>query len=283
MSIFLTAKVPASLRTYAKSCQLANVAPEPYDAWLIRTEATRLNEPIKCNAIYSLDRLTLGCVNGPRWIVSEKTVTVKCILPKGTKVVAPRVVLKVEQIHPFECYAHAISCWTAPPAQLLLGMPKTNWLQLGFFDLPPSLDGQIGEMNCLDAPRTEPLADVTVTGEDIGFSIWHLIALGLFDDGSMDEFLASLHEVPLEALIQDLKEAMSGLQPYYVTELHKFDIPGLGIDELLAVTAFRTPFELCTLFSRPFLSQYDFKEPLVPILQKFVEQTTAKIEEAENE
>jgi hypothetical protein len=279
MSIFLSAKVPAALRTYAKSCVLASVAPEPYDAWIIRTEAAKLNEPVKCKAIYALDRLTLACVNGPRWIVSEKTITVKCVLPRGTRIIAPRVVIKVEQRNQFECFAHAISCWTAPPTNIVLGMEKTNWLQLGRYALHPAMTEKIGEFNMLEAPRTEPTPGMEVTSEEIGFSIWHLIALGLFDDGSMDEFLVSLHDVPLEMLIQDLKEAMSCLQPYYVTELHKFDIPGLGIDELLAVTAYRTPFELCTLFRRPFLSQYEYGGPLVAILDKFVEQTTKRIED----
>lgn len=282
MSIFLKASVPAALRSYAKSCLMAHVEPEPYDAWHVSTDKFQLTEPVKFGALFSTEKILLKCVQGPKWIVSEKVVEVRCVIPQGTRIVAPRVVIKAEQLYPWECYASSVSCWTPPPTNLLLRSESTNWLQLGYYDLPDSFEAQLGEVNFLDQPRTELPSGGLLTAEKVGYSIWHLIALGLFDGDSLDEFMRQIEDVPMEEMVNDLKEHMSKMQVHYVTELYRYDISGMGIEEFLAVTAYRTPFELCTLFQTPFLGYYDYEGPIHPLLEKFAKQTQDRIDQMQS-
>ena len=91
----------------------------------------------------------------------------------------------------------------------------------------------------------------------MGFSIWHLIALGLFPADFLMEFLETAKKHPPEQRKQDLAETMKVLDEEYRSLIDEFPSYPYTWDELKAITAFRSVRELCELTRKPLFGWYD--------------------------
>lgn len=123
-------------------------------------------------------------------------------------------------------------------------------------------------------PYRGRLSDGYATDCEDGYTIWHLIAAGLYAQAELRPFLLGTTSLQGDLLLDDLREAMT-VFPYHCAWRYEVS-PTLGYnyDEFRALTAFRTPREICRLRATPFLAEYFVRrEWLHPVLTSFRTQT----------
>jgi len=107
-----------------------------------------------------------------------------------------------------------------------------------------------------------------------GYTIWHLIAAGLYSQMELGPFLIQTTSIAPDTLLDDLGEVMT-VFPHVCAWRHA--IPSFSPqswEELRALTAFRTPREICRLRKTPFLAEYHVeKEWMHPVVEAFRRQT----------
>jgi hypothetical protein len=189
--------------------------------------------------------------------------------------VARKVVLHVPVRAPLQIYAdYVVSHAVLTP--FITAKPFTIFHVFQPTSIPSHLKACV--VHQYDPPRKELQHNSTLTTEKIGFSIWHLIALGLFEKEVIDEFLVSLGEVSKDILATDIRETMSNLNDNFKEDIDKLGLDGLDWEEIKALIAYRNTFELCVQTKRPFLGAYTCDSTLIPpVVEALVNQTALKL------
>lgn len=274
--------IPPSVRAYAASCAASGIDPRRTGSWRLELDDMTLSAPIRgVSCIYGVGNLKIASPRGVgvRRLVCENTLTVLSPLPEGTELVADRVVLHQPVRVPISIFARTVI--SRAPLTPFLGIKLAESISLFHpAGTPPLVPSHLKHIPLFvyDAPRTSLPPEATLTTEKIGFSIWHLIALGLFEKDVINEFLDSLNGVPLDTLRVDISESAMGLNDNFQSAMPKLGLTGLSWEECKEVLAWRTTFELCMQTRRPFLSPYEYDAKLVPpAVSRLIQQTTQRL------
>jgi hypothetical protein len=125
-------------------------------------------------------------------------------------------------------------------------------------------------MHCLwPSERVEQPSIGKLCYEDHGFSIWHMIALEIYDPEDLPAFLKLAQEQPEETVQLDLWEFTTdtpALEPYIQAYLWENEVWSLPWPVLRRLLAYRNPLELCMLVGSPFLdyAMEFFEEAALP-------------------
>lgn len=174
-------------------------------------------------------------------------------VPGGVETIeAARVLLDVPELCPLTVSADTLFVLRGDYRQL---SPLSRWRKgvvcLGAGRRVP------GDMHWLwpeerrEAPPTGRLCT-----EEVGFSIWHMIALEIYEPEELPAFLELAAEEPRETIEKDLWECMTASP-----EIAFHVLPYLGQNEIWRLPwpvvkrllAYRSPLELCLLSGAPFL------------------------------
>lgn len=104
-----------------------------------------------------------------------------------------------------------------------------------------------------------------LTSEDCGYTMWHLLAAQLLAPSTARAFLEVASEESTNVLIDDLQEHMAVFPADYrlvlrATPSHRLT-PAWPWEEFRAVTAWRSPIEICRLIGRPLVTiQVDWQK-----------------------
>ena len=102
--------------------------------------------------------------------------------------------------------------------------------------------------------------------EEIGYSMWHLVAAKLLEDNIQQQFLygATNDGITANDLLDDLREGMSVFRAH-----HKPTNFEGSWDELVRRTAFKTPLEICVELNVPLIlwdEEEGFEGKLHPVI-----------------
>lgn len=285
ISVLDLGRVPRALRTYAFGCSEKHVKVNRFDGWRVYVEKKTLDTPLRGTAVYSLKELVLNKAQVVKWVVSETAITVNCELSEGMRLIAP----KIRVNHPQKAKSLSFCCQTllhaAPWAHVGLENPETQvyqcWAPEPAFvasQLRWRENGWTGKARLLDPLRKAVPDGGILTTEQFGFSLWHLLAVGMYDAASIEDFLNSTFTVEKNVIITDLKEFMTVFDKGFKTEPELLGFDGLTWEEFCEITAFRCPFELVLLTGKSFLESYTFDDSLLsPTLKAFRQQTVERL------
>lgn len=266
-------RIPTYAREFIKECKDSNQETKQIGPWQVHYNATAL-KPSQSRAIYSLADLVVNKTTPAHIIISETSIELNVKLKPKSLVVAPRVRILCEQDKSVIFFCNAVfNAVTTTP--MLLIKPDV-WVQCG----PLVTPAYTTKLYIYPELRKSLPPDRVQTTETQGVSYWHLLALNALDKETAENFIKSTMEAPEEILVADMREAMTELSNsvrYDITNNSKLN--HLQWEEIIRITAYRTPFELCQLFARPFLSEYGFMNypEMHPILELFAKQTQDSI------
>jgi hypothetical protein len=271
MDLLPNSLIPAAVRGLAKACQAEGLPIKALGSWRVFTEKALIDKSIRSSAVYSTDAVEVKHPADLKWIAAELLVQIRCQLQPGCKVGARRVECFVKQKSPVE-----VECEDYVqhgPMGDSMAFRRVGTITIyGSEYLPLSLKGH--SVKRFPALRHSPLPGVSLCTEEVGFSIWHLIALGLFPADFLQEFLETARKQTTEQRRQDLGETMKELDEEYRSLIEEFPGYPYTWDELKAVTAYRSVLELCTLTRKPLFGWYDLDpkvhQLLPPDIKEFV-------------
>lgn len=116
-------------------------------------------------------------------------------------------------------------------------------------------------------------SDALATDDPCGYTMWHLLAMGVLEQAEVDDFLRRASKGNTNTLIDDLREHMALLPERERTRVtsgltdHEAEIWWY---ELRKQTAFLSPMGICVQLDRPLLAGYRWDESsLHPVVKAF--------------
>lgn len=125
-------------------------------------------------------------------------------------------------------------------------------------------------------------ATAIATDEPLGYSLWHLLAMGLLAQAEVAKLLESCQQIDSDVLLDDLREKMAVLNAREKWRLRTSQLSDRHVQIrwkcLREQTAWKTPMEICVEIDRPLLAGYWWRETdLHPVVKAFQWESCEKL------
>ncbi len=270
MDVFTNSLIPASVRALANMCEAEKLPLKVVGSWRVFTKPAIIDSSTRTTAIFSTSSIEVKHPCEVKWLAAEKRIVIRAQIGAGCKIGTREVYSMVRLKEPIEVecdhflqYGHMGDKITfKKPCRLtLFGVPS---IPAAYKDL---------KVTMLPMPREALPSGAKACMEETGFSIWHLIALGLFPQDFLEDFLETTLQTSTKQLLEDLSEYMGILDDDYKTLVNEKENYPFIWRELKLASANRSVQELCNLSNKKLFDWYtlspSIKTRINPILLNF--------------